>query len=311
MYISIPVTTEVIEKNQDICKEGRYENGQIIIEIDTRRRDYKRLFEWPRGTSIEWMNERTFDVQELSSFSWPIVYRITTADGYYARDGERVYFTPEIAGLSPQRQVTDVAVRLAVFLSIIAGLGCRKAAWLMAVLFGVVTSKSAVARWIEEIADSLPSADAMVKLLNQQKAITEGHLDEIYPKGTEAVVLVLKDEHGRIVTAQEVEQRDEEHVKPFLQRLQRLGLELTTFYIDHCQAYVNAISAVYPQAHIQFDYFHILQNIWRKVWGEFRTHRRDLKARGEAAQTKWYSAKLKRLAAELWKHRYIFSTSDE
>src|SRR6266849_896819 len=87
MYISIPVTTEVIEKNQDICKEGRYENGQIIIEIDTRRRDYKRLFELPRGTPIEWMNERTFDVQELSSFSWPIVYRITTADGYYPRAG--------------------------------------------------------------------------------------------------------------------------------------------------------------------------------------------------------------------------------
>jgi hypothetical protein len=43
----------------------------------------------------------------------------------------------------------------------------------------------------------------------------------------------------------------------------------------------------------------ILQNIWRKVWDEFRAHRRDLKERGEAAETKWYSEKLKRLAAGL------------
>lgn len=44
---------------------------------------------------------------------------------------------------------------------------------------------------------------------------------------------------------------------------------------------------------------------------EFRRHRRDLKARGEAAETKWYSEKLLQMAAELWKHRYIFFTADE
>lgn len=124
-------------------------------------------------------------------------------------------------------------------------------------------------------------------------------------------LVVLKDEHGRIIATQEVAHRDEEHVKPFLERMKRLGLDLMAFYIDHWQAYANAIKAVYPQAHIQFDYFHILQNIWRKVWDEFRAHRRDLKERGEAAETKWYSEKLKRLAAELWKNRYIFFKSDE
>jgi hypothetical protein len=61
------------------------------------------------------------------------------------QNGERVYFTPEIAGLSTHKKVSDVGVRLAVFLSIIAGLGCRKAAWLMEVLFGVATSKKAKA----------------------------------------------------------------------------------------------------------------------------------------------------------------------
>jgi hypothetical protein len=151
----------------------------------------------------------------------------------------------------------------------------------------------------------------IIKLMQQRLPITAGHLDEIFPLGTTACVLVLKDEHGRIVTAQEVAQRDEAHVKPFLERLLGLGLKIHTFYIDHWQAYFNAIGAVYPQAAIQYDYFHILQNIWHKVWGRFRRYRNDLKARGKAAETKWYSAKLQRLAAELWKHRYVFFTAEE
>jgi hypothetical protein len=306
------VTTEVLDKNADLRPSGKAEDNRIIIEFDTRQRDYHQMFKLNRRVKIHWINERTFEVQELSGFAWPIIYRITTADGYYENEqGRRVYFTPEIAGLSTQRKVSDVVLRLGVFLCVIAGLGTRQSAWLMGILFQVTISKSALDRWVDEVADALPSADEMVKLLHKAQPITQGHFDEIFPLGTEACLLVLKDEHGRLVAAQEVEQRDEEHVKPFLQRLQRLGLELATFYIDHCQAYVNAIHAVYPQAHIQFDYFHILQNIWRKVWGEFRRHRRDLKTRGEAAQTKWYSEKLKRLAAELWRDRYIFFKSDE
>jgi hypothetical protein len=43
------------------------------------------------------------------------VYRVTTADGYSQQNGKRVYFTPEIEGLSTQKKVSDVVVRLAVF----------------------------------------------------------------------------------------------------------------------------------------------------------------------------------------------------
>jgi hypothetical protein len=312
MIIQLPVTTEVLEKNAGLRPSGKAEDNKIIIEFDTRKRDYHKMFKLKRGVKIHWINERAFEAQELSGFAWPIIYRITTADGYYVNgQGQRVYFTPELAALSTQRKVSDVVLRLGVFLCIIAGLGSRQASWLMRVLFQVTVSKSAIDRWVDEVADSLPSEDEMVKLLHRQRPITQGHFDEIFPLGTQSCLVVLKDEHGRIVAAQEVTKRDEEHVKPFLERLQRLGLDLKAFYIDHWQAYANAIKAVYPQADIQLDYFHILQNIWRKVWDEFRTHRRDLKERGEAAETKWYSEKLKRLAAELWKNRYLFFKSEE
>jgi hypothetical protein len=80
-----------------------------------RKREYSKTLNLPRGQPIQWINERTFDVQELSSFAWPIVYRVTTADGYSQQNGKRVYFTPEIEGLSTQKKVSDVVVRLAVF----------------------------------------------------------------------------------------------------------------------------------------------------------------------------------------------------
>ena len=312
MFIQVPVTTEVIERNADLHPTGKAENNQIVIELDTRKRDYHKLFNLKRKVEIHWLNERTFNVQELSGFAWSIVYRITTADGYYYKEpGQRICFTPVIDGLSTQRKVSEVVLRLGVFLCIIAGLGARQTSWLMKVLFQITISKSSIDRWVDEVADTLPSEEEMVKLLHRQKPITDGHFDELFPLGTESCVVVLKEKHGRIVAMREVEKRDEEHVKPFLEWLKGLGLNLKTFYIDHWQAYANAIKAVYPQADIQFDYFHILQNIWRKVWGEFRSHRRDLKERGEAAQTKWYSEKLKDLAAKLWKNRYLFFKSDE
>jgi hypothetical protein len=312
MIIQLPVTTEVLEKIDDLNPSGRVENKQILIEFDTRKRDYRQLFGLPRKTKIGWSNERTFDVQELSSFPWPILYRITTADGYYKNEsGDRVNFTPEITGLSTYRKVSDVTCRLAVYLYVIAGLSSRQVSKLMKLLFHVDVSKSSIDRWVEEVANSLPSEDEIVRLMNQQLPITQGHFDELFPLGGSACLLVLKDEHGRLVTAQEVPKRDVEHVKPVLERLKTIGLNIGTFYIDHCQAYVNAIGEVFPKAHIQHDYFHILQNIWRKVWREMLTYRRDLKTRGEEAETPWYSRRLLRQAAQLWKNRYIFFTADE
>ena len=124
MLIQVPVTTEVLNQNEDLQPDGKAEDKKLIIEIDTRKRNYHQLFGLTRKTKIKWINERCFEVQELSAFAWPIIYRVTTADGYYQNEqGERVYFTPEITGLSTRRKVSDVVVRLGVYLSIIAGLG--------------------------------------------------------------------------------------------------------------------------------------------------------------------------------------------
>ena len=61
-------------------------------------------------------------------------------------------------------------------------------------------------------------------------------------------VLVLKDEHGRLLAAEEVKKRDEEKVKPFLERFKKLGLRFDACYIDGCKAYYNAIRSVFGAA---------------------------------------------------------------
>jgi hypothetical protein len=196
----------------------------------------------------------TVEVQEFSGLSWPIRYYITTAEGWYEdRQGRRHYFLPVLKGLCLKRNVSHVAMRAGVFLSIIAGVGCRKAAWLLEVLFHVRVSKSSIDRWIETVAEDLPSADAIVQELHRRQPITEGHFDGYFPRGRKGhCVLVLRDEHGSIVTTEEVEAEDEDQVKPLLERMKRLGLRIKTFYIDHSQTLRNAIKAVSPEARIQY-----------------------------------------------------------
>ncbi len=72
MIIQLPVTTEVLGKIDDLNPSGRVENKQILIKFHTLKRDYRQLLSLPRKTKIGWSNERTFDVQELTSLPWPI-----------------------------------------------------------------------------------------------------------------------------------------------------------------------------------------------------------------------------------------------
>ena len=62
MIIQLPVTTEFLEKIDDLNPSRRAENNQIHIEFDTRKRDYRQVLGLPRKTKIGLSNERTFDV---------------------------------------------------------------------------------------------------------------------------------------------------------------------------------------------------------------------------------------------------------
>ena len=311
--VTIPISTEVIENNPDCKIEGRSEKGRVVITVDTRHQNHYQRLGLSTHTKLHWGDESTYEVQELSGFSGPIRYVVQARQGYYL-DGQRprVHFTTQATGIDPRRKVSAVLMRAAVLLVVIAGAGYRKTSWLLDQWFHVEVSKSSLQRWVDEVAAQLPDGDEIIRRLNAKQAIHEAHFDEWFPKGVDDCVLVVRDEHGRIIATQAVDQKDEESVKPFLQRLQRLGLKLNAFYIDGCQAYYNAIRAVFGQTvQIQYDYFHIIQNAWRHLWKWAVAHRRQLKKRSEKATTPWYKKKLEALATTLWENRYLLFKADQ
>lgn len=285
----MPVSTEALNANRDCHFSGASEDGALLITIDTRQQNVHQRLGLGTKVKLHWEGEKEFRVQELSGLLWPIRYRVRTRDGYYlGADGERVHLTTSVGGIDARRGASLVLLRAAVLLVVVAGVGDRRASWLLAELFQVEVSKSALHRWVEEIAAQLPSGDQMIKALNEKKPITEAHFDEIFPRGTERCLLVLKDEHGRIIATREVDRRDEETVVPFLKRMPALGLHDTAFYIDGCRAYYRAIRSVFgEQVAIQSDYCHIPQSIWRQLWKWAVARRRQIQARSHAATTPW------------------------
>ena len=312
-YVKIPISTEVIESNPDCKINGVYKNKTLVITIDTRNENIHQRLGLGTKTRLYWGKKRSFEIQELSSVLWPIRYRVLAREGYYMDDqNKKICFTTNAYGIDQHRHVSKVLMRSAILLLVIAGMGFRRTSWLLKILFHVNVSKSSLQRWVGEVADEIPNRDKIIELLNEKHKISEGHLDEFFPLGMNHCVLVLKDEHGRILATQKVDKRDEENVKPFLQKFKDLGLSFRAFYTDGCKAYYNAIREIFGNSvAIQYDYFHIIQNAWRHLWKWSVFHRRDVKSRSEKVKSKWYKKKLETLATSLWKNRYLLFTAEE
>jgi hypothetical protein len=235
-------------------------------------------------------------------------YRLTYGDGWYRdKDGRRKYFPlqPHLRGIDLTRQCTLVSMRAAILLAVMGGIGLRAVCWLLRMLFHLDVSKSTLDRWIKECGAQLPEAREIARMLNADKPITEAHFDEIFAKGRrpKRCTLILRDEHGRIFAKQEVVDRDEKTIATFLQQVKDWGLSIQSFYVDGCKAYRKAIAEVFPHAAIQYDYFHVIQSVFRKLRQAFVSHRKDLRARSKASQTPAYSARLADFATRLWENR--------
>ena len=314
VQVTIPLETEVVRLHRDLVTGTGYENGKIVVFLDVRRRSWRKQLGLPKGTKIRWENVRTADIQELSSLHVPMSYRLTFGDGVWVdRKGRRHYFgvNEHLDGLDLKRCVTTVTMRAVVLLAVLGCVGLRSVSWLLRELFHVVVSKSSLARWLHEAAAQLPDAEGMARQLQKERPITEAHFDEIFPRAWgKGCVLVVKDEHGRIIAAKEVTERTKAVVVDFLKELKSWGLVFTAFYIDGCKAYRQAIPVVYPDAAIQYDYFHIIQNIWRHLWRAMVKHRKAVKREAEKTEEPEEKKRLAALAKRLWKGRGLMFKSD-
>jgi hypothetical protein len=130
--------------------------------------------------------------------------------------------------------------------------------------------------------------------------VTACHIDGYYPLGTDHGVMVVKDEHDRILMTHEAASENGDDAKPFLQRLKGRGLKVTAAFSDYSQSFTEAIKAVYPSARFQADHFHTVKNVWGHLKKSLLSYRRQVKASGEAQHDEACMA----LATTLWTLRW-------
>src|SRR5882762_9037662 len=298
--VQMQFESAVTELYEDAFIGSSIENGTTIIQFDLRKLDFQRVLE--TTSTICWCKAPyAVEVHELSTFHNPIKYRFILAQGSYLNDQhQRVYFTPEIKGVSTSQHMSHSVIRLACSLAVVCGVSLRHLALLFSVLFLIPITKSSIKRWIDDIGSHLPTPEEMLRQLLVLAPATECHIDGYYPLGTDHGVMVVKDEHDRILMTHEAASENGEDAKQFLQRLKDCGLKVTAAFSDYSQSFTEAIKAVYPSARFQADHFHTVKNGWGHLKKSLLSYRRQVKASGEAQQDEACMA----LAKQLWTLRW-------
>jgi hypothetical protein len=182
----------------------------------------------------------------------------------------------------------------------VCGVSLRQIALIFSFLFLIPISKSSIKRWIDAIGSHLPTQEEMLQSLLSIEPGTECHIDGYYPMGTDNCVMVVKDEHDRILMTYETESEHGDDAQKFLKRLQALGLNVTAAFSDYSQSFTEAIKEVYPHARFQADHFHTVKNIWKHLKKSLLSYRRQIKSSGEDQKDE----DLTQLAKQLWKMRW-------
>ena len=228
-------------------------------------------------------------------------YRFILTQGCYL-DGQnqRLYFTPEIKGVSTAQPMSHSTLRLACSLAVVCGVSLRHIALIFASLLLIPITQSSIKRWLDDIGSHLPSQEEMLQQLLAITPATECPIDGYYPRGTDHWVMVVQDEHDRILMTHEAGSENGADARKFLQTLQDLGLNVTAAFADDSHSFTEAIKAVYPQARLQADHVHTVKNIWGHLKTALFSYRRKIKARGEAQ----HAQDCVELAKTLWKLRW-------
>ena len=85
-------------------------------------------------------------------------------------------------------------------------------------------------------------------------------------------------------------------------------MRIAVFSVDFWLAYPHANKAIYPDAVIQYDFFHVIQNVHRHLYKALTAYRKAFKA----VKTDKDQEKIRKLLhTKLWQNRYVLFTNDE
>ena len=286
--VQMQFKSAVTEMDQDAFVGSSMENGTTIISLICATRLSTGTGD--AGQAVWRKEPYHVDMHALSTLHNPLTYRFIIAQGSYLNDHhQRRYFTPEIKGVSTSQPMSHSIIRLACSLAVGCGVSLRHIALLFSALFLIPITTSSIKRWLDAIGAPLPTPEERLQQLLALIPATECHLDGYYPLGTDSCVMVVKDEHDRILITHEAASEHGDAARQLLQHVKDLGLNVTAAFSDDSQSFTEAIKAVYPQARLQADHFHTVKNIWGHLKKSLLSYRRQIKAHGEAHHDERYA----------------------
>src|SRR5262249_45933221 len=241
------------------------------------------------------------DIHALSTFHNPLKYRFIVAQGSYRNDQhQRVYVTPAIQGVSTAQHMSHSILRLACYLAVACGVSLRHIALIFSSLFLIPITTSPIKRWMDDIGSHLPAPEERLRHLLALTPVTEWHIDGYDPWGPDHCVMVVKEEHNRILMTHEAVSENGDEARQCLQRLKDCGLKVTAAFSDYSPSFTEASTAVSPHARLQADHFPTVKHLWGHRKKALLAYRRQVKASDEAQQDDVCLA----LAKKLWTRRW-------
>jgi hypothetical protein len=219
MAVTVPMqfASAVTERDHNAFVGSSLEKGTTISQFDLRKLAFQRALE---TTSTIGGRQAPYhvDMHELSTCHNPIAYRCIVAQGASLHDQkQRVYCTPALKGVSTSQPMSHSGIRLACSLAVVCGGSLRPMARLLSVLFLMPMTQSSLKRWMADIGVHVPTPEAIRRHVLALTPTTACHSDGDYPRGTDPCVMVVQDEHDRILITHEAASENGEDASQFLQ----------------------------------------------------------------------------------------------
>jgi len=124
--------------------------------------------------------------------------------------------------------------------------------------FNVTGSKSTIQRWIEKEADKYQFKDIVPKLGFSGILC----LDEYWPRRSKTCDLISSDRISyRILYIENIPHHYYEYAERHLRQLKDFGINPYAIIFDMWQPYPHTAEKVFPDALIQYDYFHVIKRV--------------------------------------------------
>jgi len=298
-----PIETEVTKTNRVIG--FGYEGSVLVIRVEPELKEEYEVSDSEESVRPTSLRGHTFRVQELGLPWLKVEYEVTHFTCYYVnRYKHNSSFTIGVFGIESKLKVSRVLLSTAMQMLVVQNLPLEVVQELLLRNHRVQTSVSALDRWKEREAEKLPQQGEILRKMQQKKPSRELHVDEYKSHGTWSAV--FRDEHNRILLVRKMKRRTEEKFAAIFRYFRMLGLRIRVVYVDFWKAYPGAIRRIFPHAILQYDYFHVIQNIFRHLYRALVAYRKQFKAEKVEDQVLH-----DHLAKKLWTYRYKLMKNPE